>query len=48
MTAREAPTLNRAARTAVSARAAALARLGAAPEVVFDEGRPETATHVRT
>jgi segregation and condensation protein A len=48
MTAREAPAVDRAARTAVSARAAALARLGAAPEVVFDEGRLETATHVRT
>jgi segregation and condensation protein A len=48
MTAREAPALNRAARTAISARAAALARLGTAPEVVLDEGRPETATRVRT
>ncbi len=33
---------------AAAARVAALARLGAAPEVVFDEGRLETATHVRT
>jgi len=48
MTAPQAPTVDRAAKTAVAARAAALARLGAAPEVVFDEGRLETATHVRT
>ena len=48
MTAPQATAADRAAKTAVSARAAALARLGAAPEVVFDEGRLETATHVRT
>ena len=32
---------------AAAARAAALARLGTAPEVIFDEGRRERATHVR-
>jgi segregation and condensation protein A len=48
MAAPEAAAVDRAAKTAVTARAAALARLGAAPEVVFDEGRVETATHVRT
>jgi segregation and condensation protein A len=37
------PRLTRAA----EARAAALARLGATPEVLIDGGRPETATHVR-
>jgi segregation and condensation protein A len=32
---------------AAAAREAALARLGAAPEVIFDEGRLHSATHVR-
>ena len=48
MTAPEAPAVDRAAKKAVATHAAALARLGAAPEVVFDEGRLETATHVST
>lgn len=48
MIAPETPAVDRAAKTAVSVRAAALARLGAAPEVVFDEGRLQSATHVRT
>jgi len=47
MTAPETTSPERYSRAA-AARTAALARLGAAPEVVFDEGRRETATHVRT
>jgi segregation and condensation protein A len=47
MTALDAPAPGRVSRAA-TARAAALARLGAAPEVVFDGGRPDRATHVRT
>jgi segregation and condensation protein A len=42
-----APPQPRPPRAHSPARAAALARLGAAPEVLFDEGRADAATHVR-
>ena len=46
MTAPDAPTRERVSR-ASAARVAALARLGAAPEVMFDEGRTDGSAHVR-
>lgn len=46
MTAPDAPAPERVSRAA-AARAAALARFGAAPQVIFDEGRLDKATHVR-
>lgn len=46
MTAPDTPAPERVSRAA-AARTAALARFGAAPQVVFDEGRLDKATHVR-